>query len=300
MLLATSPDYEARVQSYWSWEQRKRPLCFIQPHNAQEVSTVLTAVLGDNHGSGNGAGDWHMAIRAGGHGHGGSNNIEDGATLDLKYLNTTTYDPKTNTASVSPGSKWEWVYAELHKHGVIVTGGRDGDVGVGGFLLGGGSTYFMAKQGFGCDSIKNFEVVLTNGTIVNANKDQNSDLWRALKGGGSNFGVVTRYDMDALPDKKLFHGERTIQPKHATEWVDAVSDFTNNQKKYNEDALIGIVCRLHGLDLLVNLEINTEGKDDSPAFDEFSKIPKMADYKKQTAYLTDLATPGTALQVDGR
>lgn len=63
-----------------------------------------------------------------------------------------------------------------------------GDVGVGGLLLGGGLSFLSAQYGLGCDSVVNYEVVLADSTIVNANEHSNSDLFWALKGGGNQFG----------------------------------------------------------------------------------------------------------------
>lgn len=265
----------------------------MQPHTTQEVSTVLTALLGTGPEICNGAGDWHIAIRAGGHNLGDSNNIANGVTIDLQYLNSTSYNAKTNIASIGPGAKWEDVYASLHEYGVVATGGRDGDVGVGGFLLGGGSTYYMAKQGFGCDSIANFEVVLANGTIVDANKDQNADLWRALKGGGSNFGFVTRYDMEALPDRKLARGQRSMSAKYTGQFVDAVVDFTDKQQKYDDDALIAIVAHVEGEDILATIEVNIEGVQNSTGFDKFRRIPQIKPFEQNVGYLYEAARNST-------
>ncbi|OGM43028.1 hypothetical protein ABOM_009303, partial [Aspergillus bombycis] len=300
LLFATDPEYEPRIESYWAWNTRRHPYCIVQPHNAKEVSTAMTALLESDAGAGDGtgAGAWYIAVRAGGHNLGYSNNIDTGVTIDLQYLNQTTYDRKTNIASVSPGSHWEDVYAELHKHGVVVTGGRDGDVGVGGFLLGGGSTYYMAQTGFGCDSITNFEVVLTNGTIVNANKDEHSDLWKALKGGGSNFGIVTRYDMEALEDKNIAHGQRTMLGNHSTELVDAVVDFTNNQKRFDKDALVAILVHKGGEDILATIEVNTDGVTNSTAFNKLRQIPQTSPFTQDVAPLSVAAAnttlPGNA------
>lgn len=298
VVLPSHASYEPRIQSYWALNTRRHPYCLVQPHTAQEVSTVLTTLLGRNE-NGNastqidGAGDWHVAIRAGGHNLGDSNNIANGVTIDLAYLNGTSYNARTNIASIGPGAKWEDVYASLHEYGVVATGGRDGDVGVGGFLLGGGSTYYMAKEGFGCDSIANFEVVLANGTIVHANQNENEDLWRALKGGGSNFGVVTRYDMKALPDKKLVRGQRSISAKYTGQFVDAVVDFTDKQEKFDDDALIAILAHVEGEDILATIEVNTEGVQNSTGFDKFTKIPQIKPFEQNVGYLYEAARNST-------
>ncbi|QKX64236.1 uncharacterized protein TRUGW13939_11409 [Talaromyces rugulosus] len=288
LLFATDPQYEPRIESYWALNPRRRPYCLAQPHTPQEVSTIMTALLEVES-----AGDWSIAVRAGGHNIGHTNNIDTGVTIDLEYLNQTTYSIDTNVASVSPGSHWQDVYAELHKHGVVVTGGRDGDVGVGGFLLGGGSTYYMAQTGFGCDSIVNYEVVLINGSIINANSTANSDLWRALKGGGSNFGIVTRYDMEALDDKKLAHGTRTIAGNHTAQFLSAVVDFTNSQQKYNNDALVPYLLHAEGEDFLETIEVNLDGDTASPGFEKFRQIPSITPFTQNVEPLSVAAANST-------
>ena len=116
----------------------------MQPRTAEEVSLALTTLVNVN----DGAGDWHLALRSGGHSIAGSNNIDDGVTIDLGHLDSVTYDRKTNLASVGPGGKWMNVYRSLlNDYNVTVVGGRDGDVGVGGFILGGGISYFSSRKG---------------------------------------------------------------------------------------------------------------------------------------------------------
>ena len=67
-----------------------------------------------------------------------------------------------------------------------------GDVGVGGYLLGGGLSFLSSQFGLACDSVVNYEVVLPNDTVINANNTTNVDLFWALKGGGNQFGDTTR------------------------------------------------------------------------------------------------------------
>lgn len=108
-----------------------------------------------------------FAVRGGGHStRAGSNNIDDGVTIDLRLMNTTTYDPQTTFASIGPGSLWHEVYATLDPRGITVAGGRAGSVGVAGFLTGGGNSFYTSQQGFACDNVKNFEVVLASGLVV--------------------------------------------------------------------------------------------------------------------------------------
>ncbi|KAK1656226.1 hypothetical protein BDP81DRAFT_487653 [Colletotrichum phormii] len=214
LVLATEAGYEARISTYWSVSARLRPWCLIQPWDTSEVSKTLTTLLE----AGSGAGDWHIAIRGGGHNHwAGTNNIANGVTIDLVYLNQTSYDPETNLASVGPGDHWKDVYAKLLKSNITVTGGRDGGAGAGGFLLEGGNSYYTGRMGFGADSVRNYEVVLADGSVVNANKETNPDLFKALKGGSSNFGIMTRFDLEA-----------------------AVVEFTNHDQSLADDAMVTV------------------------------------------------------------
>jgi FAD/FMN-containing dehydrogenase len=125
----------------------------------------------------------------------GSNNVEQGVTIDLGRMNDVTYDAHSKLVSLQPGSRWGDVYEKLLNHSVCFTDGRDGDVGIGGFLTGGGNSYYAGLYVLACDNVANFEVVLANGDIFNANAKSHSDLWTTLKGGSGNFGIVTRFDM---------------------------------------------------------------------------------------------------------
>lgn len=252
-----------------------RPYCLVLPHNTDEVSTALKALVSSN----DGAGDWHIAIRSGGHGWPGSNNIADGVTIDLTMMNSSSYDKQTNLAKIQPGGRWGNVFTNLYENGVTVTGGRDGDVGVGGFLLGGGNSFFSGRMGFGCDSVVNFEVVLANGTIVNANNSTNPDLWRALKGGGSNFGIVTRYDMEAIPAKDIYYELRFLSNDYSDDVVDAVVGFTNQNQSLADNALITFYAYNTSVsnDIYIGLiHVNTQGNaNSSTTFDKLRTLPSM-------------------------
>jgi FAD/FMN-containing dehydrogenase len=91
-------------------------------------------------------------------------------------MNGSTYNEETKIASIQPGGHWQSVYETLAPYGVTVTGGRAGTLGVGGFVTGGGNSFHSASHGFACDNVQNFELVLANGTLVNANANENADL----------------------------------------------------------------------------------------------------------------------------
>ncbi|KAF4636113.1 hypothetical protein G7Y89_g1974 [Cudoniella acicularis] len=277
LLVATNNDYEPQIQTWWALNSRLRPWCLVLPHTTEEVSQVLTALVN----AGSGAGDWHIAVRSGGHSLEGINNVANGVTIDLSYLNQSIYNNHTNLASIGPGARWRDVYANLLQQGVVVTGGRDGGVGVGGFLLGGGLSYYTGHMGLGCDSVINYEVVLANGQIVNANSDENSDLWKALKGGSSNFGIVTRFDMEAMPARNISYGIRVMGSEYSDAMVDALVSFTNHMEMAPDDALFMFyghnTTETSGI-TMTTVSVNTVGNMNSSSFDKINKIPAISSF----------------------
>lgn len=148
--------YQNRTSSYWSVSAQLMPSCIVQPVSAEEVSTAITTLVRKK--------QCQFAVRSGGHTvWAGSNNIEDGVTIDLGLMNQTSYNEETKVASIQPGSRWGEVYGALEPKGVTVAGGRAASVGVAGFITGGGNSFYTARKGFSCDTVTNFEVVLASG-----------------------------------------------------------------------------------------------------------------------------------------
>ncbi|KAF7531293.1 hypothetical protein G7054_g8995 [Neopestalotiopsis clavispora] len=292
--LPSSPLYSSLVANgSWGIDTRKQPYCFVLPSSAVEVSETLVALRD----AGSGAGDWHIAIRSGGHGSDNSNNIATGVTIDLTQLNATTYDPAANVASLGTGARWLSVYEELEDYGVTVTGGRQGIVGVGGLLLGGGISWHTARTGFACDSVVNYEVVLASGEIVNANASANSDLWRALKGGGSNFGIVTRFDVEAFPAKNLSIETRIFAEEHADEVADAIAGFTDRDQSFEDDAMLTILSynfENNGSSFTVT-GINTMNIANSTALSTFRNIAPSTPGMTQSLTLAASSSQGNPL-----
>ena len=170
-----------------------------------------------------------FAVRSGGHTqYVGANNIDNGTTIDLGLLNATTFHAADETVDIGSGGRWRDVYAHLRQHERIVAGGREGGVGVAGLLLGGGNTFLTARTGFGCDNVLAYEVVLADGTIITVNADSHADMFRALKGGSSNFGIVTNFKMRAIQCHRVWAGLAFFKTNVTPEAIQALVDFTDN------------------------------------------------------------------------
>ena len=90
----------------------------------------------------------------------------------------------------------------------------------------GGISYFGPRYGWTCDTVHNFEVVLASGDVVNANLHSNSDLFKALKGGSNNFGVVTRFDYETFQQGLLWGGLISYPYQNITKLLGYLQDFT--------------------------------------------------------------------------
>ncbi|TGJ86590.1 hypothetical protein E0Z10_g2193 [Xylaria hypoxylon] len=185
------------IHENWSQTCWSEPYCVIQPRNASQVSISLRII---------GFFSVQFAVRSGGHSPnpGWSSIGQQGLLLDLQRLNTVALSSDGTMASVGPGARWGDVYASLDSTKAIVAGGREPTIGVGGLVLGGGLSHVSNEFGLVADNVKRFEVSLANGSIVDASATSNTDLFWALKGGGPNFGIVTRYDLYTLPIYQLW------------------------------------------------------------------------------------------------
>lgn len=125
----------------------------------------------------------------------GASNSPGGVTVELLNLDSVTLSENKSSVSVSIGATWDTVYEKLDPLNISVAGGRVAGVGVGGLTLGGGISYFGPRYGWTCNQAISFEVVLANGSVVEASENQNPDLWWGLRGGSNNFGIVTRVDL---------------------------------------------------------------------------------------------------------
>ncbi|KAK8091904.1 FAD-binding domain-containing protein [Apiospora hydei] len=160
---------------FWAQQQQSaRPACLVYARSAEEIA----AVIGTARTTG-----CPFAIRGGGHSDiPGASNIDGGITVNMAGLSDVVVDESIGVARVGAGAKWGDVYAELEKTNRTVVGGRLRDVGVGGLLLGGGLSHFSGLHGWACDNVRNYEVVLANGSIINVSQSAHPDL--GLYGGG--------------------------------------------------------------------------------------------------------------------
>ena len=92
----------------------------------------------------------------------------------------------------------------------------------------GGISFFSSERGFIADDVVNYEIVLASGDIVNANSKENSDLFKALKGGGgSNFGIITRFDFATFKQGKMWGGKFMYFPQSFPQQLEGIAEYLN-------------------------------------------------------------------------
>ncbi len=134
-----------------------------------------------------------VMVRGGGHSAWGA--VPGGVTLDLDALDSVSVDG--TLVHVGGGATWGAVAAILAEHGLGVSSGDTASVGVGGLTLGGGIGWMVRAWGLAADQLVGAQLVTARGEVIEVNDESHADLLWALRGGGGNFGVVTRFDFRA-------------------------------------------------------------------------------------------------------
>lgn len=218
----------------------------------------------------------------------GASNAPGGVTVDLANLSSIDVKVQDSTVSIGPAATWDAVFAKLDPLGLSVAGGRVAGVGVGGLTLGGGLSYFGPRYGWTCDTAIVFEVVLADGSIVEASESQNTDLFHGLRGGSSNFGIVTRIDLKTFKQEAIWAA--TIYSPLLTV-DDQIRIFTelSEAEDYDENAsfITGFgYSQSKNMTVVTNDLVYTKAVENPPYYQGFLDQPCL--YK--TSSLTNMTT----------
>ena len=172
----------ARALYYNSYD--RRPAAIARPMDAAEVACVIEIARGLG---------IPLAVRSGGHSVAGHSVVEGGIVLDLSAMKRLEIDATNRTAWADAGlTAGEYTLAAA-AHGLATPFGDTASVGIGGITLGGGVGYLHRKYGLTIDNLLAAEVVTADSEVVVADAESHPDLFWAIRGGGGNFGVVTRF-----------------------------------------------------------------------------------------------------------
>ena len=140
-----------------------------------------------------------VSIRGGGHNIAGNAVCDGGLMIDMSLMKGVQVDPAARRASVEPGCTLADVDAATQAHGLATPLGINSTTGVAGLTLGGGFGWLSRKYGMTVDNLLSADVVTADGRQVRASEQENEDLFWGLRGGGGNFGVVTRFEFQLHP-----------------------------------------------------------------------------------------------------
>ncbi|RWC61818.1 MAG: FAD-binding oxidoreductase [Mesorhizobium sp.] len=182
-ILPGDPRYEA-ARRVWNGMIDRRPLAVLRCTGNEDVRAALDFAAEV---------DVPVAVRGGGHSVAGHGVVDGGIVIDLSPMATVTVDPSNSIADAGGGTQWGGFDAATQRHGLATTGGLISHTGIAGLTLGGGFGWLTRKHGLSCDNLIEAEVVCVDGRVLRASPEENAELYWALRGGGGNFGVVTRF-----------------------------------------------------------------------------------------------------------
>jgi FAD/FMN-containing dehydrogenase len=168
-----------------------------------------------------------VAIRGGGHNVAGRGTVEGGLMIDLAPMKGIHVDPQARSVRAQGGVTWAELNRETQLHGLAVTGGVVSTTGIAGLTLGGGIGWLMGKYGLALDNLRSVEIVTTEGKVLRTSKDERTDLFWALRGGGGNFGVATSFEYQLHPVGPTITGGLVAHPfERARDVLKFFRDFT--------------------------------------------------------------------------
>ncbi|MCM3301028.1 FAD-dependent oxidoreductase [Streptomyces pseudogriseolus] len=185
-----TPD-DSRYRTYRStYTTVGSPAVVAVPESAGDVAAALT--LARDRGL-------PVAVRSGGHGLSGRGTNHGGLVIDLRRMNeVTVLDRARRLVRVGAGARWAQVARALGSHGLAISSGDHGNVGVGGLATGGGVGWLVRRFGLTVDRVRAVEVVLADGTAVRADADNEPDLLWVMRGAGAGAGVAVAFEFEAL------------------------------------------------------------------------------------------------------
>ena len=147
-----------------------------------------------------------LAIRSGGHSAAGHSTSDGGIVVDLRSLKSLEIDVESRTAWADSGLTAAEYSNQTNAVGLATGLGDTGSVGLGGITLGGGIGFLVRKHGMTIDSLLADEVVTAAGEMVLADEESHPDLFWAIRGGGGDFGVATKFHLRLQPLDRIVGG----------------------------------------------------------------------------------------------
>lgn len=203
----------------WNLVVDQRPAFVVQAASAGDVATTIDFAR---------AAGLRVAPQGTGHNAGGLGDLADTILLRTDRMRELTVDPAARTVRVGAGVLWQEVTEALAPHGLVGLAGSAGDVGVAGYLLGGGYSWFARKYGLGSSWVNVVELVTGDGQFHRVDVENEPELFWATRGGCGNVGVVTAIEFDAFPATTVYGGALLFPIERASEVLSAYQQWTRD------------------------------------------------------------------------
>jgi FAD/FMN-containing dehydrogenase len=189
VILPPDPDYN-EARKIWNAMIDRRPAVIVQCADAADVPHAISFAR-DN--------GLEISIRGAGHNIAGNAVCDDGVMIDFSKMRNVHVDAEKRRAHVEPGATLSDVDKATQAHGLATPLGINSTTGIAGLTLGGGFGWLTRKYGMTVDNLVSAEMVTADGGQIRVSDKENTELFWAIRGGGGNFGVVTRFEFKLYP-----------------------------------------------------------------------------------------------------
>ncbi|GAA1231422.1 FAD-binding oxidoreductase [Pseudonocardia alaniniphila] len=192
---------------------KHRPAYVVAATGADDVRKALT-----------GAGGLPVAVQATGHGR--TVPLDGGVLISTRRMTGLRVDPGRRSAWIEAGVRWQQVITAAAEHGLAPLSGSAPEVGVVGYILGGGLGVLARRYGYAADHVSSIDVAAADGSLRHVTADDDPDLFRELRGAGHGLGVVTAMEIGLVPVTRLYGGGLYVDSPHVPELLEVYRDWT--------------------------------------------------------------------------
>ncbi|GGM06973.1 FAD-binding oxidoreductase [Nakamurella endophytica] len=202
----------------WNLAVDQQPAFVVQVADADDVAAVVRYA---------GAAGLRVTPQGTGHNAAPLGDLSSTILLRTDRLQEVTVDPAARRVRIGAGVVWSQVTEALRPHGLTALAGSAPDVGVVGYTLGGGYSWLARKYGLAASRVQAVELVTGDGTFCRVDRDHRPELFRAVRGGGANLGVVCALEFDVLPLSQVYAGWLMFPLDRAREVLDGYRAWTD-------------------------------------------------------------------------
>jgi FAD/FMN-containing dehydrogenase len=195
VVLPGDVDYD-ELRQYNPFRQANFPAAIVLPAGEDDVAQAVRFA---------GRHRIPVSVRGGGHSIAGHSDMGQ-FIIDLSSMRGVSIDPERQLARVQGGARSRDLAIPANEHGLALSTGDTGSVGVGGLVTGGGVGWFVRKYGIAADRLRSARIVTADGAVLTVSPMQNPDLFWAIRGGGGNYGIVVEYEFQLVPVKYVYGG----------------------------------------------------------------------------------------------